>query len=269
MMRNERSNEDTTMVCESRPGVGNQQVMGTQGTQGHPASGDLILICDDDKAILDALEIYLRHEGYGVVRAENGLQALACIAAQPDVIRLAILDIMMPQMDGLTAAMKIRETNNLPILMLSARSEDTDKILGLNFGADDYMTKPFNPLELLARVRSQLRRYTRLGGQAEKTGVIRTGSLELDTEAGEVRLEGEPIRLTATEYGIVRFLMQHLGRVFSIDQIYEAVWKEPSFSAENTVAVHIRRIREKIEINPKEPKYVKVVWGIGYRMERI
>lgn len=237
------------------------------GEQG-PNTGR-VLICDDDAAILDALEIYLRQEGYGVVRAVNGQEALTRLAGQPEDIRLVILDVMMPVMDGLTAAMRIRETHNLPIIMLSAKSEDTDKILGLNFGADDYVTKPFNPLELLARVRSQLRRYTRLGGQAEKPGVLRTGLLELDQEAGEVRLEGEPVRLTATEYGIVRFLMQHMGRVFSIDQIYEAVWKEPSFSAENTVAVHIRRIREKIEINPKEPKYVKVVWGIGYRMERI
>ena len=250
------------MKDTDRPGMG-----AAQSEQG--SGGERILICDDDKAILDALEIYLRHEGYEVIRAGNGAEAVERIAAQPGLIRLAILDVMMPVMNGLTAAMKIREKHNLPILMLSAKSEDTDKILGLNFGADDYMTKPFNPLELLARVKSQLRRYTRLGGQMETPGVLQTGALVLDPAAGEVRLDGEPVRLTATEYGIVHFLMRNLGRVFSIDQIYEAVWKEPSFSAENTVAVHIRRIREKIEINPKEPKYVKVVWGIGYRMERI
>ena len=227
-----------------------------------------VLVCDDDRAIADALEIYLKQEGYGVVKAGNGREALKVLEGRQD-IRLVILDVMMPEMDGLTAAVKIREDWNLPIIMLSARSEDTDKIAGLNFGADDYVTKPFNPLELMARVRSQLRRFTTLGSFSEKSGVLRTGSLELDTEAGEVRLDGDPVRLTATEYGIVKYLLQHVGRVFSIDQIYEAVWKESSFAAENTVAVHIRRIREKIEINPKEPKYLKVVWGIGYRMEKI
>ncbi len=227
-----------------------------------------VLVCDDDRAIADALEIYLKQEGYGVVKAGNGREALKLLEGRQD-IRLVILDVMMPEMDGLTAAVKIREDWNLPIIMLSARSEDTDKIAGLNFGADDYVTKPFNPLELMARVRSQLRRFTTLGSLSEKSGVLRTGSLELDTEAGEVRLDGDPVRLTATEYGIVKYLLQHVGRVFSIDQIYEAVWKESSFAAENTVAVHIRRIREKIEINPKEPKYLKVVWGIGYRMEKI
>ena len=231
------------------------------------ASGATILVCDDDRAIVDALVIYLHSEGYRTLAASNGQEALDALAGHD--VQLVILDVMMPVMDGLTAAMKIREAWNLPIIMLSAKSEDTDKILGLNFGADDYVTKPFNPLELMARVRSQLRRFTRLGSLVGKPGIIRTGALELDPEAGEVRLDGEPVRLTATEYGIVRFLMQNLGRVFSIDQIYEAVWKETSFASENTVAVHIRRIREKIEINPKEPKFVKVVWGIGYRMERL
>ncbi len=227
-----------------------------------------VLVCDDDRAIADALEIYLKQEGYGVVKAGNGREALKLLEERED-IRLVILDVMMPEMDGLTAAVKIREERNVPIIMLSAKSEDTDKIAGLNFGADDYVTKPFNPLELMARIRSQLRRFTSLGSLPGKIGVLRTGSLELYADAGEVRLDGESVRLTATEYGIVSFLMNHLGRVFSIDQIYGAVWKETSFAAENTVAVHIRRIREKIEINPREPKYLKVVWGIGYRMEKI
>lgn len=225
-----------------------------------------VLICDDDKAIVDALEIYLRHEGYGVIKAYTGKEALRALS--DETIHLVLMDVMMPELDGLTATVRIREEMNLPIIMLSAKSEDTDKIAGLNFGADDYVTKPFNPLELLARVKSQMRRYTTLGCRIEKSGVIKTGMLELDQEAREVRLEGEPVHLTATEYGILRFLMQNMGRVFSIGQIYEKVWKETSFSVENTVAVHIRRIREKIEINPGEPKYLKVVWGIGYKVDK-
>ena len=171
-------------------------------------------------------------------------------------------------MDGLSATIKIREEQNIPIIILSAKSEDTDKITGLNFGADDYVTKPFNPLELMARVKSQMRRYTSLGSMISKSSVLKTGSLELDEEAKELSVDGEVIRLTATEYGILLFLMTNMGHVFSINQIYENVWNEPSYSAENTVAVHIRRIREKIEINPKEPKYLKVVWGIGYKIEK-
>jgi len=225
-----------------------------------------ILVCDDDKAIVDALEIYLKQENYNVVKAYTGKQALK--ALEQEKIHLVIMDVMMPELNGLTATVKIREELNIPIIMLSAKSEDTDKIIGLNFGADDYVTKPFNPLELIARVKSQLRRYTLLGGATEKKGVLKTGGLELDEEAKELRIDGEVVKLTATEYGIVLFLMQNMGKVFSIDQIYENVWKEPAYSSENTVAVHIRRIREKIEINPKEPKYLKVVWGIGYKIEK-
>jgi DNA-binding response OmpR family regulator len=226
-----------------------------------------VLVCDDDKAIVDALEIYLKQENYNVVKAYTGKQALKAISEQK--IHLILLDIMMPELDGLSAVIKIREEGNIPVIILSAKSEDTDKIIGLNFGADDYVTKPFNPLELMARVKSQMRRYTLLGSIAQKkSGVLTTGGLELDTEAKELRVDGEPVKLTATEYGIVLFLMENMGRVFSTSQIYENVWNEPPFSADNTVSVHIRRIREKIEINPKEPKYLKVVWGIGYKIEK-
>lgn len=225
-----------------------------------------VLVCDDDKAIVDALEIYLKQENYGVVKAYNGVQALKALSEHK--IHLILLDVMMPEMDGLSATIKIREEQNIPIIILSAKSEDTDKITGLNFGADDYVTKPFNPLELMARVKSQMRRYTALGSMIHKSNVLRTGSLELDEEAKELRVDGEVIRLTATEYGILLFLMRNMGHVFSIEQIYENVWNEQSYSVENTVAVHIRRIREKIEINPKEPKYLKVVWGIGYKIEK-
>jgi len=225
-----------------------------------------VLVCDDEIAIVDALEIYLKQENYGVIKAYSGTQALK--ALQNNNIHLIILDIMMPELDGLATTLKIRESENLPIILLSAKSEDTDKIIGLNFGADDYITKPFNPLELVARVKSQMRRYTTLGSMAEKTNVIKTGSLELDLDAKELRLDGEAVKLTATEYGIMKLLMENMGKVFSIDQIYENVWNEPSFAPENTVAVHIRRIREKIEFNSKEPKYLKVVWGIGYKIEK-
>ena len=225
-----------------------------------------VLICDDDKAIVDALEIYLKQENYGVIKAYNGIQALEALSEH--AVHLILMDVMMPGMDGLSATIKIREERNIPIIILSAKSEDTDKITGLNFGADDYVTKPFNPLELMARVKSQTRRYTALGSMAPKGTVLKTGSLELDEEAKELRIDGEVVRLTATEYGILLFLMRNMGHVFSIDQIYENVWSEPSYSAENTVAVHIRRIREKIEINPKDPKYLKVVWGIGYKIEK-
>ncbi len=225
-----------------------------------------ILVCDDDKSIVDAIEIYLKQENYRILKAYNGEEALR--ALDENEVHLILLDVMMPKMDGLNATVKIRETLNIPIIILSAKSEDTDKILGLNFGADDYITKPFNPLELMARVKSQMRRYTALGSIAEKSNVIKIGGLELDKDAKEVRVEGEPVKLTATEYGILQLLMENAGKVFSIDQIYEKVWNELSFAPENTVSVHIRRIREKIEINPKEPKYLKVVWGIGYKIEK-
>ena len=223
-----------------------------------------ILVCDDDKAILDSVEIYLNLEGYHTIRAMNGQEALK--AVENTEIHCAILDIMMPNIDGLTATLKMREKHNFPIILLSAKSEDTDKITGLSFGADDYVTKPFNPLELMARVKSQIRRYVRLGSIESKEGVIITGGLALDTVAKELTLDGEPVRLTAREYGIVEYLMRNLGHVLSTQQIYEAVWNEPSYSSEKTVTVHIRRIREKIEINPKDPRYLKVVWGIGYKI---
>ena len=226
-----------------------------------------ILVCDDDKAIVDAIEIYLLQEKYNVIKAYDGLEALK--AVEENEVHLILMDVMMPKMDGLKAVIKIREKQNIPIIMLSAKSEDIDKILGLNFGADDYITKPFNPLELIARVKSQLRRYTSLGSIAEKVSTIKIGNIELDRDAKEVRVNGEPIKLTATEYGILQLLMENAGKVFSIDEIYEKVWNEMSFAPENTVSVHIRRIREKIEANPKEPRYLKVVWGIGYKIEKI
>ncbi len=226
-----------------------------------------ILVCDDEKSIVDAIEIYLKQENYNIIKAYNGEEALQ--ALEENEVHLILLDIMMPKLDGLNATIKIRERLNIPIIILSAKSEDTDKILGLNFGADDYITKPFNPLELLARVKSQMRRYTTLGSIAEKSNIIKIGGLELDKDAKEVRVEGEKVKLTATEYGILQLLMENAGKVFSIDQIYENVWKELSFAPENTVSVHIRRIREKIEINPKEPRYLKVIWGVGYKIEDI
>ena len=225
-----------------------------------------ILVCDDEKSIVDAIEIYLKQENYNIIKAYNGEEALQ--ALEENEVHLILLDVMMPKLDGLNATIKIRERLNIPIIILSAKSEDTDKILGLNFGADDYITKPFNPLELLARVKSQMRRYTTLGSIAEKSNIIKIGGLELDKDAKEVRVEGEKVKLTATEYGILQLLMENAGKVFSIDQIYENVWNELSFAPENTVSVHIRRIREKIEINPKEPRYLKVVWGIGYKIEK-
>lgn len=225
-----------------------------------------VLVCDDDIAILDSVEIYLKLEGYNVLRAENGRQALEQV--KNNEVHCVVLDIMMPGLDGLQATLKLREKHNIPIILLSAKSEDTDKITGLSFGADDYVTKPFNPLELMARVKSQIRRYTALGSLEKKEGVITTGGLSLDTLAKELTVDGEPIKLTATEYGIMNVLMQNLGRVLSTSQIYEAVWDEPAYNTEKTVTVHIRRIREKLEINPKDPKYLKVVWGIGYKIEK-
>lgn len=226
-----------------------------------------VLVCDDDKAILDSLEIYSNLEGYKVFKAENGRQALK--TAEENDLQCIILDIMMPDLDGLNATLKLRESKNIPIILLSAKSEDTDKITGLSFGADDYVTKPFNPLELMARVKSQIRRYVSLGSMEKKDSLIVTGGLALDLDSKEITLDGEKVKLTATEYGILEYLMKNIGRVLSTNQIYEAVWKEPSFQTEKTVTVHIRRIREKIEINPKEPKYLKVVWGIGYKIEKL
>lgn len=225
-----------------------------------------VLVCDDDIAILDSVEIYLKMEGYNVLRAENGIKALELV--KNNEVHCVVLDIMMPGLDGLQSTVRMREKSNIPIILLSAKSEDTDKITGLSFGADDYVTKPFNPLELMARVKSQIRRYTRLGSLETTEGVITTGGLSLDTNAKCLTLDGEQIRLTATEYGIMKVLMENLGRVLSTAQIYESVWNEPACYAEKTVTVHIRRIREKLEINPKEPKYLKVVWGIGYKIEK-
>lgn len=226
-----------------------------------------ILACDDDREILDAIGIYLTNEGYEVFKASNGIEALETIEEKE--IHLIIMDIMMPKMDGLRATMKIREDKNIPVIMLSAKSEDTDKIMGLNMGADDYITKPFNPLELIARVKSQLRRYTSLGSIEAKNNVYRTGGLEIDDESKLITVDGEEVQLTPVQYKILKLLTENAGRVFSIDEIYERVWKETPINPENTVAVHIRRIRERIEINPKDPKYLKVVWGIGYKVEKL
>lgn len=232
-----------------------------------------VLVVDDDKEIVDAIDIYLRNEGINVIKAYDGIQAIE--ALMENEVHLILMDIMMPKMDGLRTTMKIREEKNIPIILISAKSEDTDKILGLNMGADDYITKPFNPLEMIARVKSQLRRYTMLGNfgvsqqKEESNSIIGSGGLSLNLDTKEVIVDGEVIKVTATEFGILELLLRNQGRVFSIDEIYEKVWKEPSYNAENTVAVHIRRIREKIEINPKEPKYIKVVWGSGYMVEKI
>jgi DNA-binding response OmpR family regulator len=226
-----------------------------------------ILVCDDDKAIVDAITIYLENEGYKIFKAFNGLEALEIIEEKD--MHLIIMDIMMPKMDGIRATMKIREQNNIPVIMLSAKVEDTDKILGLNLGADDYITKPFNPLELIARVKSQLRRYTTLGSLETKTNLYKTGGLVIDDENKTITLDGEEVHLTPVQYKILKLLTSNAGRVFSIGEIYERVWNETAFSPENTVTVHIRKIREKIEINPKEPKYLKVVWGVGYKVEKL
>lgn len=226
-----------------------------------------ILVCDDDKDIVNAIEIYLKNEGYAITKAYNGKEALDLL--DHEEFQLVIIDIMMPLMDGLSATYKIRETSNVPILMLSAKSEDMDKIMGLNMGADDYLTKPFNPLELIARVKSQLRRFTKLGSVAETTNQVSSGGLIIDDATKEVFVEGKPVKLTRIEYNILYLLLSNAGIVFSIDKIYEKVWNEPAYQPENTVAVHIRRIREKIEIDPKNPKYLKVVWGVGYKIEKI
>ena len=225
-----------------------------------------ILVCDDDHAIVDAIEIYLSQEGYTVLKAYDGQEAIDMLKEHE--VHLLLLDIMMPRLDGIRATMKIRETDPVPIIFLSAKSEDVDKILGLNIGADDYITKPFNPLELTARVKSLLRRYTQLGSMAEAPKTFRIGGLCVDDERKEVTVDEEPVKLTPIEYRILLLLVQNPGRVFSISQIYERIWNEDAMGGDNTVAVHIRHIREKIEINPKDPRYLKVVWGVGYKIAR-
>lgn len=224
-----------------------------------------VLVVDDDKEIRESIEIYLKNEGIRVIDANDGLEALE--ALEKEEIHLIIMDIMMPKMDGLKATFKIRETKNIPIIMLSAKSEDTDKILGLNIGADDYITKPFNPLELVARVKSQLRRYTNFGHFKDENE-IRVRGLVLNKNSKTVNVNEEEVSLTSTEYKLLKLLMENSGRVFSISEIYTKVWNEPFYNGENTVSVHVRRLREKIEINPKEPEYLKVVWGIGYKFEK-
>ena len=228
-----------------------------------------ILVCDDDKEIVEAIEIYLTQEGYEVLKAYDGEEAIQTL--KKEHVDLLIMDVMKPRLDGIRATLKIREENSLPIIILSAKSEDADKILGLNIGADDYVTKPFNPLELVARAKSQLRRYTQLGStvQDEKKEVYEVGGLSINDELKEVTVDGESVRLTPIEYNILLLLVKNQGKVFSIDQIYENIWNEEAIGADNTVAVHIRHIREKIEINPKEPRYLKVVWGVGYKIEKL
>lgn len=227
-----------------------------------------ILVCDDDREIVDAIEIYLTQEGYQVLKAYDGVQAVEMLEKQD--VQLLIIDIMMPRLDGIRATLKIREYSSIPIIILSAKSEDADKILGLNIGADDYVTKPFNPLELVARVKSQIRRYTKLGTAAgEEQNVFQTGGLIINDDLKEVTVDGELVKLTPIEYNILLLLVKNQGKVFSINQIYESIWNEDAIGADNTVAVHIRHIREKIEINAKEPRYLKVVWGIGYKVEKL
>lgn len=228
-----------------------------------------ILVCDDDKDIVEAMDIYLTQEGYEVLKAYDGDEAIKVL--KRNEVDLLIMDVMMPRLDGIRATLKIRENMSLPIIILSAKSEDADKILGLNIGADDYITKPFNPLELVARVKSQLRRYTQLGSTArsDNQSEFRTGGLVIRDDLKEVTVDGEKVKLTPIEYNILLLLVKNQGKVFSINQIYENIWNEEAIGADNTVAVHIRHIREKIEINPKEPRYLKVVWGVGYKVEKI
>lgn len=228
-----------------------------------------ILVCDDNKDIVEAIDIYLTQEGYEVLKAYDGDEAIKVL--KRNEVDLLIMDVMMPRLDGIRATLKIRENMSLPIIILSAKSEDADKILGLNIGADDYMTKPFNPLELVARVKSQLRRYTQLGSTArsDNQSEFRTGGLVIRDDLKEVTVDGEKVKLTPIEYNILLLLVKNQGKVFSINQIYENIWNEEAIGADNTVAVHIRHIREKIEINPKEPRYLKVVWGVGYKVEKI
>ena len=225
-----------------------------------------ILVCDDDKEIVEAIQIYLEHEWYEVLTAYDGMQALQQI--RQNQIDLLVIDVMMPRLDGIHATMKIREESKVPVIIISAKSEDADKILGLNIGADDYVTKPFNPLELVARVKSQLRRYDMMSGEVPSGGITyRLGGLEMDDDRKQVYMDGRLIKMTPLEYNILLLMMKHPGKVFSSRQIYESIWNENGYAAENTVAVHIRHIREKIEINPKEPRYLKVVWGVGYKLE--
>ena len=228
-----------------------------------------VLVCDDDKEIVEAIDIYLTQEGYEVFKAYDGQEALEVL--KKESVDLLVIDVMMPRLDGIRATLKIREENNIPIIILSAKSEDADKILGLNVGADDYVTKPFNPLELVARVKSQLRRYTQLGSTAQPAGekIYATGGLMINDDLKEVTVDGEPVKLTPIEYNILLLLVRNQGKVFSIDQIYENIWNEDAIGVDNTVAVHIRHIREKIEIHPKEPRYLKVVWGVGYKVEKL
>lgn len=228
-----------------------------------------ILVCDDDKDIVEAIDIYLTQEGYEVLKAYDGDEAIKVL--KRNEVDLLIMDVMMPRLDGIRATLKIRENMSLPIIILSAKSEDADKILGLNIGADDYITKPFNPLELVARVKSQLRRYTQLGStvRSDNQSEFRTGGLVIRDDLKEVTVDGEKVKLTPIEYNILLLLVKNQGKVFSINQIYENIWNEEAIGADNTVAVHIRHIREKIEINPKEPRYLKVVWGVGYKVEKI
>ena len=228
-----------------------------------------ILVVDDDKEIVNAIEIYLKREGYNIIKAYNGNEALEKILENE--IHLIILDIMMPEKDGIETLEEIRKTKTIPVILLSAKSEDYDKISGLDTGADDYITKPFNPLELIARVKSNIRRYVEFGNMPKEKNdnILRTGELEMNDDTKIVTVDGKKIKLTATEYNILKFLLKNKGKVFSISQIYENVWNEESYGAENIIAVHIRHIREKIEIDPKEPKYLKVIWGIGYKIEKI
>ena len=227
-----------------------------------------ILVCDDDKEIVEAIEIYLTQDGHQVLEAYDGIEAVEIL--KKESVDILIMDIMMQRMYGIRATLKIREKHNIPIIILSAKSEDADKILGLNIGADDYITKPFNPLELVARVKSHLRRYMQLGSTAikESEAIYTVGGLAINDDLKEVTVDGEPVKLTPIEYNILLLLVKHQGKVFSIDQIYENIWNENAVGVDNTVAVHIRHIREKIEINPKEPRYLKVVWGVGYKIEK-
>ncbi len=224
-----------------------------------------ILICDDEKDIVSALTIYLQAEGYETVPAYNGREALQILRGQE--VQLVLLDVMMPELDGISALSKIRQESNVPVILLTAKSEDTDKVLGLNVGADDYVTKPFNPVELIARVRSQLRRYLQLGGGAAQGDTMKLGGIEIDDKKKTVTRDGEPVSLTPREYDILKFLMQHPGEVFSPSELYRRVWNEEPYGAESTVAVHIRHLREKLEITPAQPRWIKAVWGQGYKME--
>lgn len=228
---------------------------------------ETILVCDDDREIVEAIDIYLTQEGYRVLKAYDGIEALEVL--KNNEVHLLIIDVMMPRLDGLRATLKIRQESSIPIIILSAKSEDADKILGLNVGADDYVAKPFNPLELTARVKSQLRRYTKLGNKLGGSGnVFQTGGLMINDDLKEVTVDGEVVKLTPIEYNILLLLVKNQGKVFSINQIYESIWNEEAIGADNTVAVHIRHIREKIEVNPKDPRYLKVVWGVGYKIEK-